>query len=153
MKRPDWSHLRLPANLYLWDNFLAYLVGPEMDRFERAVARTDMRVAEGIYFLFDGDELVYVGQSVYITERIRQHIRKRTPFTHFGSIDVPWSLSLSVEIAYIHALRPRLNRRYEDPVYSHHDMMVDGILKRWNRSAFADASCAGAESIVPQIAC
>lgn len=122
---------RLPSNRYLAREWPQYIVGPDMERF----APPPKGVECGVYFLFDADQLVYIGQSVYVGQRLYQHHLAGRSFTHFGFVAVPGDLIHGVEIAYIHALRPPLNRTIEAPMYMQHDKIVAAISERWAGSA------------------
>ncbi len=63
----------------------------------------------GIYFLIEGDEIVYVGQSIDVHSRLITH-RQQKQFSHFSYIEVPPELLDIVERAYISRFKPRLNR-------------------------------------------
>lgn len=64
--------------------------------------------SEGVYFLFDEEGLLYVGISVRICERLRQHT-KRFHFTHQSAIWVPKQYMERIEHYYIRTLRPEAN--------------------------------------------
>lgn len=61
----------------------------------------------GVYFLIDGDEIVYVGQSINIMVRISTHNDKK--FDRYAYIACDKSSLDFLESIYIHFLRPRLN--------------------------------------------
>lgn len=65
--------------------------------------------ASGVYFLWDGDRLVYIGQSKNIPRRVASH-RVKPPAKHtwasYMSIPCPWQLA--VEALYIEAYLPQL---------------------------------------------
>ena len=61
----------------------------------------------GVYFLLDGDEIVYVGQAVNIYSRIAQHTDKQFDRYAFVLCDV--DMLDNLESLYIHVLRPKLN--------------------------------------------
>lgn len=62
----------------------------------------------GVYFLCDGDDVVYVGQSVQPTARIATHVTTKT-FDRAYLLPVPPSELNEVEGAFIRVLTPRLN--------------------------------------------
>jgi hypothetical protein len=64
-----------------------------------------------IYFLFQGDEIVYIGASVNFVQRIGIHAdRYKDQFDGFTAIRVPVGISpLNLEYAYITKYRPKLN--------------------------------------------
>lgn len=64
----------------------------------------------GIYFLFDGNEVVYVGQSVNILARINVHLaQEKKAFDAFAFVEYPQDVLNEVEAAYIVKLCPRYN--------------------------------------------
>lgn len=62
----------------------------------------------GIYFLIDSDEIVYVGKSVQINDRIRQH-REDKRFSRYGYVECPHDQLEWLEAAYIRLIRPLIN--------------------------------------------
>jgi hypothetical protein len=62
----------------------------------------------GVYFLLDGEEIVYVGQSVNPCGRILQHLGDKH-FTRAFTLPVPARILDAAEGALIRHLRPRLN--------------------------------------------
>ena len=63
--------------------------------------------SSGVYFLLDGDDVVYVGQSVNVYSRIGQHTDKR--FDRYAFVPCHVDALDKLESLYIHCLRPRLN--------------------------------------------
>ena len=63
----------------------------------------------GVYFLLDGEEVVYVGQSVNVYARVANH-RESKRFATAICIPVPRDELDAVESAFIRRLRPRLNK-------------------------------------------
>lgn len=66
-----------------------------------------------MYFLYDNDELVYVGQGWNCLLRVAEHTRKDSDkvFTHWSFLPVPdESLRKSLEKELRAALKPRFNR-------------------------------------------
>jgi hypothetical protein len=127
MEPIDYYAPRREFNAYLLREWPRYVVGPDMPRF------TDPRhgATTGVYFLFNGNDVVYIGQSASCRGRVEQHRRNGRPFTEFGSIEVPPDLMLAVEIAYIHALKPVSNTLMQPPPFHGHDELVAAIHERW----------------------
>lgn len=73
---------------------------------------TDMPPAEGVYFFFDGDECIYVGQTQNFSSRIEQHKRAGMRWTSHAYFEVPKFFASDVEAYYIRRIRPRLNTSY-----------------------------------------
>ena len=64
-------------------------------------------LATGVYFLIDGNKVVYVGQSVNVYARIASHHSKA--FDRFAFIPCSREVLDNLESLYIHILRPPLN--------------------------------------------
>lgn len=68
------------------------------------------RTVPGIYFLIDGQEVVYVGQSMNLPLRIHQHRRaNEKKFDRFTVYPCPAKLLDKIERHYIQLLRPKYN--------------------------------------------
>ncbi|EGA2709566.1 TPA: GIY-YIG nuclease family protein [Klebsiella pneumoniae] len=79
---------------------------------EIAATALPWKHATGVYFLLDGDEVVYVGQSLNVYSRISSH-----PVNNFNRYAfVPCAVEAldKLESLYIHLLRPKLNGRKPD---------------------------------------
>ena len=63
----------------------------------------------GIYFLIDGYNVVYVGQSVNIFSRVSQHFNDKKQFDSFAYIVCDKNILDKMESLYIHLLKPKLN--------------------------------------------
>jgi hypothetical protein len=76
------------------------------------ISQMDSRSSQpGVYFLWKGDTVVYVGQSKNVTERILQHIHDRTKsFDGISFIPCGPSALLNKERFFIRALLPIHNR-------------------------------------------
>ena len=79
-------------------------------------AATPWHTASGVYFLVDGNEVVYVGQSVNIYSRIPQHHNKR--FDRYLYVPCKPELLNALESLYIHCLQPKLNFSSEGVLFS-----------------------------------
>ena len=66
--------------------------------------------SSGIYFLIDGEEVVYIGQSINPLSRIGDHLRNKDgKFDRCFFIPVPRSILDLMESNFIKALSPKLN--------------------------------------------
>ena len=68
----------------------------------------DFVIGPSIYFLFDGDEIVYIGRSRNVMKRISAHLNDK----YFDSYAVFWvgkSRSVEIEAAMIGLYRPKYN--------------------------------------------
>jgi len=70
-------------------------------------AANTWELATGVYFLIDGNKVVYVGQSVNVYARIASHHDKG--FDSFAFIPCDKATLDNLESLYIHVLRPPLN--------------------------------------------
>ena len=83
----------------------------------------DPREYHGIYFLILKGVCVYVGQSVAIQSRLRDHRARGVNFTHVSMIFCDAEDMDRLESLYIRAFKPALNRNsgksyYPPPVFS-----------------------------------
>lgn len=62
-----------------------------------------------VYFLFDDDELVYVGQTACLGKRIYQHFKDKTFNNCFYLRTGDWEV-IDVESTFIRLLIPKYNR-------------------------------------------
>jgi len=67
----------------------------------------------GIYFLIHNDDIVYIGQSIDIPNRIRQH-RGHYPFDKVHYLEVNKNELTRIEKEYILKYTPRYNKTYLD---------------------------------------
>jgi hypothetical protein len=68
--------------------------------------------ASGVYFLFDGERCVYVGQTDHFWQRFEQHKRNRVRWDSHAYIEVPKFFAPAVEAYYIRRIEPALNTYY-----------------------------------------
>ena len=61
----------------------------------------------GVYFLIDGKQIIYVGQSVNVYERVPQHTDKK--FDRFAFVPCAVNALNMLESLYIYCLRPPRN--------------------------------------------
>lgn len=94
--------------------------------------------ATGIYFLLDGDEVVYVGQSVNVYSRIEDHTDKR--FDRYAFIPCAVDVLDRLESLYIHCLRPKLNGDILGSNEKYAPIPLDALI-----SIVPNASVSGAE--------
>lgn len=68
----------------------------------------------GVYFLWDGDEIVYIGQSINVTQRLHGHFKSmggKRRFCHYTFVPVDQEMLGITEYAYISKYKPKLNKR------------------------------------------
>lgn len=70
-----------------------------------------LEIVSGVYFLFEDEEIVYIGQSTDVFVRMRRHYAdpKKT-FDKWAFIKVPVEDLLDVERMYIKMFQPYLNQ-------------------------------------------
>ncbi|WP_455153237.1 GIY-YIG nuclease family protein [Bradyrhizobium cenepequi] len=67
----------------------------------------------GIYFLFDGEECVYVGQSRQVHTRVREHrVRGKIRFTSYAWVPCQIGQLDELEKTYIDLLQPPANKMW-----------------------------------------
>lgn len=64
---------------------------------------------EGVYFLFDKDEIIYIGKSVNIYKRIYAHKIKGVCFDSFSFLKIEIEQLLTMERKYIKKYKPKNN--------------------------------------------
>ncbi|EET8237114.1 hypothetical protein FC219_002277 [Escherichia coli] len=79
---------------------------------EIAATALPWKHATGVYFLLDGDDVVYVGQSRNVYSRISSHPAKN--FNRYAFVPCAVEALDKLESLYIHLLRPKLNGRKPD---------------------------------------
>lgn len=81
---------------------------------EILAARTtrDMPATAGVYFLFDGNECIYVGQSQCLRDRAMQHRDGGKRWNSHSYIEVPAMHVKTVEAYYIRRIDPPLNNMF-----------------------------------------
>jgi hypothetical protein len=74
-------------------------------------ARQPARLAAGVYFLFNGDDLVHVERAINIHARAHQHLYEECPesvrFTHYAFIECSPNASVLLERELREALLPQ----------------------------------------------
>jgi len=85
------------------------LTGKSLLREQEIVAGgIELGSTSGVYFLINRKQVVYVGQSVDVGSRVRQHVGAKE-FTKYAFIPCPQNILNQLESLYIHTLRPPLN--------------------------------------------
>jgi hypothetical protein len=92
-------------------------------------------VPSGVYFLCDTSNVVYVGQSINIPARIRQHETDGyKEFTSWAYVECPPHALNFLETLYILSLKPKYNRGKDGRLYA--PMSWDTLLQNnWTRNA------------------
>lgn len=74
---------------------------------------TDRITFCGVYFLWNGEELAYIGSSLNIKKRVASHAKQqRIAFDYASCLTINFPWHLSVEAAYIDAYMPTWNKRH-----------------------------------------
>lgn len=72
--------------------------------------RQKPQVISGVYFLFHGNQLVYVGQSVDVISRVHNHrVENIKKFTNFAHFECNRKMMDEIEKFYIYKFQPRYN--------------------------------------------
>lgn len=80
---------------------------------EIALTAVPWNRATGIYFLLDGNEVIYVGQSVHVWSRIASHGANKQ-FDRIAFVPCEADELDKLESFYIHALQPKANGRWNN---------------------------------------
>lgn len=85
----------------------------------------------GVYFLYNGDDLVYIGSSeVNVYKRIEEH-KLNKEFTHFKILEIQSQMNLhDIEYSLIRHYMPKLNKEVWLEKIRNQDRLVDLISKR-----------------------
>lgn len=85
---------------------------------EILAARTkgDMPIAGGIYFLFQGDKCVYVGQTKCFWDRSQQHQKNGLHWESHAYFEAPKRHAKAIEAYYIRRMRPCFNSSFPNEV-------------------------------------
>ena len=88
------------------------LINPSaLNRYEIASPRL---ATHFIYFLYNQDELVYVGQTINLARRISQHSMSDKFWTHYAFHTCSESLADILEQTYIRMYKPKYNKLLYD---------------------------------------
>lgn len=127
----------LAPKLWIAQNWRLYLHRPE-DLEKRRLSDADDFNHAGIYFLWDvNGSLLYTGLSVNIAARMFQHSKKdEIPAWAFSSFRVDgWQRRkfyfVGIESAYIHALRPAFNVKYDARGFAALEPLKVAIQEAW----------------------
>jgi hypothetical protein len=86
-----------------------------------------MKMSSYIYFLLVGDNIVYIGQTNQILDRIQQHMFSDKSFDYVSIFEVDRKKLNEVEQLYIYLFNPYLNKCKYDKI-----SIIDSILKNYN---------------------
>lgn len=74
-------------------------------------------VSDGVYFLIDGYDLIYIGKSHELEFRLQAHKRNGVNFDQVRLISgIPRTWLEAVEDYYIYMLQPTMNNRVKKPI-------------------------------------
>lgn len=117
-----WCERRLDDNTVSEEGRLLSLVprqilkaveATDFNRDEILEGAIPVGTVSGIYFLIDGDEVCYVGQSRNVFHRLAQHTRNGFKFTAYNFIPCPVEQLDELERQYLLAIWPNMNRRFD----------------------------------------
>lgn len=63
-----------------------------------------------IYFLISGEEIVYIGQTIDIEERLKSHFHGKKEFDSYYSLDCKKEEADLLEYIYINIFKPKYNK-------------------------------------------
>jgi len=109
------EHLREDLGRVLEFNKIAFNFGLKNLYSEREIVNSsklysDLESACGVYFLIDRSKVVYVGQSVNVFSRMREHSKSKQ-FSSYAYISCSKEDLDVLESLYIHVVRPPLQGR------------------------------------------
>jgi hypothetical protein len=107
-----------------------WILSPECQRVPNHEQHAGCAVP-GIYALFNGPRLVYIGMSANVGLRLRGHYMSEKLYSHTAFMPIPDYAFKAMEAAHIHALSPPLNARYEPSSWHGHFSMVKMIRTAW----------------------
>jgi hypothetical protein len=71
-----------------------------------------MPTASGVYFMFDEETCIYIGQTNNFFNRAMQHKRNRMRWTSHAYFEAPKTHAPDIEAYYIRRIRPIMNSSY-----------------------------------------
>jgi len=88
----------------------------ELLEMRTILAQSKAKPSQGVYFLIQSKEIVYIGQTTNILRRINSHIRKRKfHFDRYAFISLPKESLEATEKLYIKKFRPKYNTVHINP--------------------------------------
>lgn len=107
-----------------------WILSPECERVPCHEQHEGCYVS-GIYALFNGARLAYIGMSACVGLRLRSHYMSEKQYSHTAFMQIPDYACKAIEAAHIHALIPPLNERYYLSGWRGHLPMVKMIRTAW----------------------
>lgn len=95
------------------------------------VQRKSFSITRGIYFLFSGEEIVYVGQGQVVEERIYDH-RKNKEFDSYYIIEIKEGDLNDIEAYFIIKYQPKYNNSVPG---NSRFLMMQKLKERYNSNA------------------
>jgi excinuclease UvrABC nuclease subunit len=90
-----------------------------LDTDLNSLKSVNVKPLRGIYFLYDNDELVYIGQSISIQRRVWQHFHgdsriEQKSFNKYKFIEINEDESLDkIELLFILEYNPKYNKNFK----------------------------------------
>ena len=90
-----------------------------------------IKIVSGIYFLYDNEGLVYIGQSKNIHSRVTEHLRaKKFDFSYYTFVEKPVKKLKTCETRYIRNLDPPCNLYFPNPLFVDKEKERKKLIKR-----------------------
>jgi hypothetical protein len=105
-----WDGTGLTPGAWLERDWRSFCHGPE-DVLQRALPWQDVGDVHGVYLLFDGRQLVYIGEAINAAQRLPAHRKGGKVFDRAWAFEVPDLFRKQMEAAWIFALDPYYNAK------------------------------------------
>lgn len=89
--------------------------------------------ASGIYGLFNGGRLVYIGKATNMGARLRRHYMGEHIYDSYACLQLPEHAYSDIEAAHIRALNPPYNRKHEPSAWTGNAAMVALVKAAWGK--------------------
>lgn len=116
---PDYLEEVAPAEVPLVERFRAAIAGfslKSIDELRSLPLVSAKTKCHGLYFLWQDDELIYIGEAAHIRRRCNEHVSvDRKQFTHATYLELPdfgehsRFTRMHFEREYVRKYKPRLN--------------------------------------------
>lgn len=103
-REPSFPHIIIINYYKMTDNHKGYIMGISLNDLQ------SVRGINGVYFLYEDNEIVYIGRSGNIYTRLLEHIvEDKKKFSNFKAIKIAETGSEILEVFLISKLKPKYN--------------------------------------------
>jgi hypothetical protein len=110
VRRYPWDGTGLTPGAWLERDWRLFCHTPE-DVLQRLVPWQEVGDVHGVYLLFDGRQLVYIGEAINVAMRLPAHVKGGKVFDRAWAFEVPDLFRKQIEAAWIFALDPFYNAK------------------------------------------